>query len=405
MNTNTPANTCFQLLNKVLMDAFQTESLLFTPPYGDLSRIDHGIRSMMWSDFLNANERASSTIPDGNRRLFIVRSNLGFYNIIAYLNLNKQPDFISIGPFRAKEFSSDSFSQLVTSLPLSADTLLLLKYFYEGLPYAPLSPLVSTARHILAAYYPEFETIEPVSIEFSDQKREIQINMDLLQDYSADLAEIYQTSLLRFLGALKKGESDAAQKELKHFLQVTNLVSAQNITECKKGLNILNDYCHAALLETAVHPQHILKLCSALRLKIGSVNHLDALLSLPNDICHKYCLLVKNYAYPEYSKTVRSVINYINLHLEENLTLSHLAEQLRKNPTSLSYAFSREVGMSITSFIHQVRINEAIRYFNTTALSVSEVAIIVGFQDFAYFSRLFRKQVGCSPREYCRRIR
>ncbi|MBQ5754657.1 MAG: helix-turn-helix domain-containing protein, partial [Oscillospiraceae bacterium] len=38
-------------------------------------------------------------------------------------------------------------------------------------------------------------------------------------------------------------------------------------------------------------------------------------------------------------------------------------------------------------------------------MSVSDVAVAVGFQDFAYFSRLFKKQIGCSPREYCKSIK
>ena len=99
------------------------------------------------------------------------------------------------------------------------------------------------------------------------------------------------------------------------------------------------------------------------------------------------------------------MINYIRLHLEENLNLALLAEHFHKNASALSAAFSREVGMPLTDYIHQERINEALRYFNSTKLSVSEVALSVGFQDFTYFSRLFKRQVGCSPREYCKRIR
>ena len=138
--------------------------------------------------------------------------------------------------------------------------------------------------------------------------------------------------------------------------------------------------------------------------KIEAAGNRNSLHRLANDICHKYCLLIKNYAFHEYSKSIRAVVNYIHLHLDEDLSLSLIATHFKKNASSLSSAFSKEVGMSVTNYIHQARIKEAILYFNTTKMSVSEVAVAVGFQDFAYFSRLFHKQIGCSPRDYCKNI-
>ena len=396
---------CFQLLHSVLLEAFQIESHLFTPPYGDFSQIDHGIRSMLWPDFSGQNIRPTSASHAPDRRLLIIKSNLGFFNLIAYLTLDETPDFISIGPFRSEEFSTDHFSRISKELRLNSSSNALLQAFFEGLPYVPLSSIINITRTILSTHFPEFEKLEPTPVEFSDQSHVAQLDMDLLMDYSADYAETYQKTLLHFLAALKKGDAELAQSALKKFIQETRFVSSSNVTMYKRQLNALNDYCHMALLETSVHPGHILRLNASMKLKINGTSSPDTLSGLPIDICRKYCLLVKNYAYTEYSKTIRAVINYIHLHLDEDLSLSHLAKHFYKNPASLSASFSREVGMSVTDFIHQTRINEAIRYFNTSELSISEVAIAVGFQDFSYFSRLFRKQVGCNPREYCRSIK
>ena len=93
-------------------------------------------------------------------------------------------------------------------------------------------------------------------------------------------------------------------------------------------------------------------------------------------------------------------MNYVGLHLEEELTLSKIADLFQKNASALSNSFSKETGTSLTQYIHQMRIQEALRLFNTTEMSVSDVAVAIGFQDFAYFSKIFRKVVGCSPRDY-----
>ena len=119
-----------------------------------------------------------------------------------------------------------------------------------------------------------------------------------------------------------------------------------------------------------------------------------------NEICHKYCLLVKNYANQECSRLTKEVMEYIQLHLEEELSLSYLAEHFNKNASVLSNTFSKDKGISITAYIQQTRVQAAIKLFNTTKLTVSEVATLVGYQDFSYFSKVFSKHTGCSPRAY-----
>ena len=98
------------------------------------------------------------------------------------------------------------------------------------------------------------------------------------------------------------------------------------------------------------------------------------------------------------------MVNYIDQHLATELSLSVLAETFDKNPSYLSNAFKKEVGDTITEYINKARIQASLRYFNTTNMSVGEVADAVGISDFGYFSKLFKKHVGVSPREYKKMI-
>ena len=93
-------------------------------------------------------------------------------------------------------------------------------------------------------------------------------------------------------------------------------------------------------------------------------------------------------------------MDYINLHLEDELSLQQLAAHFNKNASSLSHSFTLEAGCSLTVYIQQTRIQAALKLFHTTDMSVSEVATAVGYQDFSYFSKVFSRHVGCSPRAY-----
>ncbi len=403
--TNDTCQNCYKLLQNVLMEAFKTETFYFTPPYKDLGKIDRGIRNIMWPDHYNTDARLvpSHTAPD--KRFFVVKSNLGFYNIMLYLTLNEKPDFISIGPFRSDGFSTTYFTQLMKNSNVPSGAYTTLSGFYRNLPYVPLRTIVNVTKHIVESFFPEFADIDPIEIEFSGQTHKLQVNNDLLTDYSTDYAEDFQKLLLVLLNSIKSGNSDNAGNHLKEFLNQTKLLITRNLLDCKKVLHTINGYFLLTVLDTHVHPIHALKLYASTDDKIESLKSRDAVYSMPNDMCHKYCLLVKNYAFGDYSKTIRSVVNYIHLHLDEDLSLSVLAEHFKKNATTLSSAFTKEVGLNVTNFIHQTRIEKAIHLFNTTSMSVSDVAVAVGFQDFAYFSRLFKKQIGCSPREYCKSIK
>ena len=117
-------------------------------------------------------------------------------------------------------------------------------------------------------------------------------------------------------------------------------------------------------------------------------------------MARKYCLLAKNHNLSEYSYLTRGIINYVSLHLSEELTLSVISGRLGKNPSYVSGHFQKEMGESLTEYIHKERIRASIRLFNTTDCSVAEAANSVGIHDLGYFTRLFKKHVNCTPSQY-----
>ncbi len=407
---------CFSLLNKILQDAFSIPSIFFAPPYSDLNKIDLGLRAAVWSDFDITNPGTLLSLFTDTAfvyRLIIIKSNLGFYNIMATLGSgldqaadisSAQPaednEFISVGPFRDTELSANYFTQILKDSHIAPSEMQNIKHMYERMPLAQVDAVVNVVQHILEAYIPAFSAVTPQTIQFTDENHMIAVNADLLEDYSAEYASQYKYLLTEFLGHITSGDGKRAREALKLFLQETMLLNRKNMREYKTVLQLLNDYCHTALMQSSVHPHHVLKQAASIRIKIEEETSLTKLEQMPGEICHKYYLLFKNYAHSDCSKLTKSVMSYIQFHLEEELSLKKLAEHFGKNASSLSNAFSKDAGMSITAYIMHSRVQAALRLFNTTDMSVSEVATSVGYQDFSYFSKVFTKHVGCSPRAY-----
>ena len=401
---NHTAQKCFQLLQDVLLDAFHVSALYLTPPYTDFDKIDNGIRAAVWPDYRTEESGKPFINASQEHRLLTVRSNLGFYNIILLLNSGwfeqMQQEFISIGPFRDNELSTDYFARILKESHISPTDIQRIRHIYETMPYAQPDSVINVTKHIVGQFLPEFKELEPRLVQYSEQKRAIEIQTDILERNTIELSARYQDYLFQFLAELKTGDNTKARKCMQLFLQESRLLGNRNLKDYKTALQLLNDYCHTALLQTTIHPYHVLKQASSLRVKIEDLTSLARLEQMPNEICHKYCLLVKNYANPDYSRLTKELITYIQLHLEEELSLNTLAEHFHKNPSVLSNSFSKETGQTLTNFVHQIRIQEALRLFNTTDMSVSQVATAVGYQDFSYFSKVFSRHVGLSPRQY-----
>ncbi len=400
---NSTLASCHELLENVLQSAFRIPVILFTPPYTDIKKIDLGLRAMVWTDYGTESQNLSFGENTGDYRLIIVKSNLGFYNILALLEQKEQPDFLSIGPFRDEELSANYFTRILKESHISPAEIQPLKYIYEQMPYAHPDSVTAVVKHVLAVHYPEFAGVTPELMQYSDQKRDIDINKELLEAYTVEHAGEYKNSLFDFLRTLKTGDSPRAQQFLHVFLDNARFVHDNSMREYRWMLHSLNNYCHMELLTTDIHPYHVIKQMISTRTKIDSLTTMAKLEQMPKEICHKYCLLVKNFANQGYSKQTKEIIDYVRLHLEEELSLNYLAEYFHKNASSLSHSFSKETGISLTKYIQQERIREALRLFNTTEYSVSDVAVMVGYQDFSYFSKIFSGQVGMSPREYKKR--
>lgn len=83
-----------------------------------------------------------------------------------------------------------------------------------------------------------------------------------------------------------------------------------------------------------------------------------------------------------------------------DISLQSVAKQINVNPSYLSRIFKQETGMNFVVYLIDIRINKAKSLLENKHLKVYEVAEKVGYHNYSYFSRIFKKVVGVSPEEY-----
>lgn len=95
-----------------------------------------------------------------------------------------------------------------------------------------------------------------------------------------------------------------------------------------------------------------------------------------------------------------AIRRYIDLHFKEFLTLEQLAEESHMSKYYLSHAFKREYGVSPINYMISRRIEESKYLLAETDLSLSQIAQLLGFSSLSYFSQVFHRTQGISPKEY-----
>lgn len=91
---------------------------------------------------------------------------------------------------------------------------------------------------------------------------------------------------------------------------------------------------------------------------------------------------------------------YIRQNYQHQITLETLATLTYMNPIYLSVLFKKETGENFSSYLQNVRIENAKKFLKDMRYSVSQVAEMVGFSDSKYFSKLFYKTTGMRPKEF-----
>lgn len=91
---------------------------------------------------------------------------------------------------------------------------------------------------------------------------------------------------------------------------------------------------------------------------------------------------------------------YIADHLRENITREMLAEYVHLNPAYLSRLFKKEVGMSITDYLLNERMQIAKELIVHSTIPISDIAQTIGYSNFSYFSKMFKKVYHANPQQF-----
>ena len=134
---------------------------------------------------------------------------------------------------------------------------------------------------------------------------------------------------------------------------------------------------------------------------VGQQISIDDLKRYLSDILLQAIRLRDRVTGSQYKVQLKQAICYINEHYQcEDISLNRVAKEVDLSPNYLSAVFSQEMGTTFVEYLTAKRMEKARELLRASDLRSGEIAAAVGYKDSHYFSFLFKKTQGCTPRDY-----
>ncbi|MGO4544150.1 response regulator [Paenibacillus sp. 2TAB23] len=114
------------------------------------------------------------------------------------------------------------------------------------------------------------------------------------------------------------------------------------------------------------------------------------------EVIDRFCLYVNDSKHNSRHELIRQMIELVDSSINEDIGLHEVAGKLYINASYLSRLFKQQMGQSFTSYIVERKMKLAMQWL-TEGMKVSETAELLGYRDFSYFTKVFRKTWGVTP--------
>lgn len=321
-----------------------------------------------------------------------------------YLRLpDEEPVFLLIGPYLETDLTQQQLLEQAERINVPPTSFRRLKTYYSGIPTLQDDHAALIMLNVF------FETIwggDSFSfVEINRESTDTFIPSARLHSENAlqsmQIMEARYAYENEFIEAVSQGLTHKAELLFGSFSQRS---IEERIPDRVRNLKnygiIMNTLLRKAAERGGVHPIYLDETSNNFASRIEQSPSIKVLQELMSTMVRSYCRLVNRHATRHYSPLVQRTITYIDTDLSGDLSLNTLAAMQSINPSYLSALFRRETGQTLTEHVNEKRIRLARQLLRTTRLQVQTVAQHCGIPDVNYFSKLFKKHTGKTPREY-----
>lgn len=317
--------------------------------------------------------------------------------------------FLLVGPYVSTLISRDEIEKKATTFSLSASAIENIHKYFTVVPYITDDSFLSVAVNCLCEKMfgsPENFKLKAEHIEELSELS-VLITGKRFRDTDSPLVSIQMIEKAyeqenRLLDAISQGHMHRAEilftnKKPSDMLETR---VTDRLRNAKNFLIVLNTLARKAVENGGVHPIYIDSVSSDFAIQIEAAKTTAKCDELFITMVRKYSRLVQKHSQKGYSLLVQKVITCIDTDITADLSLKTQAKLLNVNPSYLSTLFKKETGVTLTDYVNQKRVERAKKLLKAGNTQIQTVAQSCGVLDVNYFTKIFKKYTGVTPKEY-----
>lgn len=325
----------------------------------------------------------------------------------SFFKLPKEQQYLFIGPYLTGDFSGNDISGLMQTLAIPTALFPQLQDYYCALPNLHTKGFFST---LLCQMYADAFSAELPAARYLDLKK-LESHQKFIETHHFYVPE--DSALSMQLLEERYHVEDALLDAVMHgnytkAFAIADSMSSYRITprttdSLRDRRNLLlsfNTLMRRTAYVAGVHPFYLDTISGNYTALIEKCQSEDDIYEITQFLLRSYCDLVKKRSMSSYSEPIRHILVTVDASLTGDLSLKRFAGDLFLNTSYLSTLFKKEVGMTLTDYVNKSRIAHAKRLLKSTTLPIQDIAVKSGIPDIHYFTRLFRRETGMTPRKW-----
>lgn len=202
------------------------------------------------------------------------------------------------------------------------------------------------------------------------------------------------------LQSIARQDTREAQRLLNELLGAILLAGGYELEEVKTRVYELLVMILRTAIEHGAEASHVLNLSHEYRSTIAVFSSVETLCLWLSRVINSLMKELFGHFDTKHANIIHRCTQYIAAHYSERITIEEMARMLYLSPTYLGRIFKQETGVSFNQYLNLIRINKAKKLIRNRELRLTDISLMVGYEDQSYFTKVFKQFTGVLPKVY-----
>ena len=327
------------------------------------------------------------------------------WSCIPIVSVDDQIMYLIIGPVYTTPISERTIIDLHTSGVISDQGRDLLIKYHEHLPVMSYSEYLKIIKQIHFVFSGELLDLDKFGLAIHPDVKQVAEKVIIAQkQLLLDENIIHDTYTFerKMLNLIKEGNIPALERLLQSGpVGSEGLLSRDNPIRQSKNLAIVSvTLVTRAAIEGGMNPDLALTLSDLYIQQIEEINDPSKIITIQQELVFEFAKRVCDLKQKGASKFVQDCLSYIQKNIYSDIQADDIADFIGMSTNYVSQKFKQELGESISSYVKRAKIDEARSLLQYGDLSLTDISERLGFSSQSFFTSVFRKQTGLTPRQF-----